>query len=86
MMAGKTVARIADGIITSIIPSGSLQVIDTSILADSIMAGSPLIDTNGTLVGISTSAARAASPTGFLSASALTTPPADPVASGSDGQ
>src|SRR3989344_532885 len=86
MMAGKTVARIADGIITSIIPSGSLQVIDTSILADSIMAGSPLIDTNGTLVGISTSAARAASLTGFLSASALTTPPADPVASGSDGQ
>lgn len=74
MLAGKTVARIADGIITSLVPSGgksSPQVIDTNINPDSIMDGSPLIDTDGTLLGLSTSVARAASPSGFISASAL---------------
>jgi hypothetical protein len=69
-LAGKTVARIAGGLITSIIPD-SYQMIDTSVAIDSILPGSPLIDTNGSLVGISTSVSRASSQSAFLPVSAI---------------
>ena len=73
-LAGKTIARVAEGIITSIVPPSSpsdSQIIDTDISGSSIMAGSPLIDTNGGLLGISTSHARESSATGFISASVV---------------
>ena len=73
MLAGNTVARIADGIVTALIPAtGSTpQIIDTGISRDSIMDGSPLVDTGGNLVGLSTGVARETSPSGFIPASAL---------------
>jgi hypothetical protein len=73
MLAGNTLARIGDGIITSIVPGAtkSFSTIDTNILADSIMDGSPLIDTDGTLIGMSTGFSRAISGSGFLAAPAL---------------
>jgi len=78
MLAGKTVSRIAAGIITTFAPSAenAPQVIETDIAADSVMSGSPLINTDGTLVGMSTGVARAISPSGFITAATLM-PPAE---------
>lgn len=76
-LSGKTVARIADGIVTAILPGAQpsdLQIIDTGIAVASIMPGSPLIDTNGSLVGMSTAFARESSANGFLEASVLMHP------------
>jgi S1-C subfamily serine protease len=72
-LSGRTVSRIADGIITTLFPAqkGAPQVIDTGIAAESIVSGSPLIDTDGSLIGVSTSVARASSSSGFVSGSAL---------------
>jgi hypothetical protein len=73
-LAGKTVTRIADGIITALVPAASdaaPQTIETNIAPDSILAGSPLIDTNGSFIGISTGAARAAGASDFIPASTL---------------
>jgi len=76
-LSGKTIARVAEGIVTSIIPASptlGAKVIDTDITETSIMAGSPLIDTNGSLVGISTGAGRQSSPSGFVTASVIMKP------------
>ena len=76
-IAGKTVARIAAGIITSILPGADTKdtpIIDTDIPSSSIMAGTPLVDTDGGLVGLSTATSRAAAPAGFLRASVLANP------------
>jgi hypothetical protein len=73
MLAGNTLARIGDGLITAIVPAGtqSASSIETNISGDSIMDGSPLIDTDGTLLGLSTGLSRQSSPSGFVIASAL---------------
>ncbi len=74
MIAGDTLARIGDGIVTSLAPlsTGSAsQIIETDIGPDSIMPGSPLIDTNGDLVGLSTGAVRSVSSSAFVDVSAL---------------
>lgn len=63
-IAGKTVARIAPGVITAMPTS---TVIDTNIDTGSIVPGSPLVNTDGNIVGISTSVSRATSDSGFLS-------------------
>lgn len=77
MLSGKTVARIGDGIIESLVPGGDASpsplVIDTNIPADSIMSGSPLVNTEGHLLGMSTSVSRFISTGGFVAASALMT-------------
>lgn len=72
-LAGKSAPRIAAGIITALISSDEAgpQVIDTDIGADSVLVGSPLITTDGNLLGIRTGVARTASPSGFISASVL---------------
>jgi len=73
-IAGKSVARIDAGIITALIAStddSGPQVIDTNVGLDSILGGSPLITTEGNLLGLRTGVARATSPTGFVSASVL---------------
>lgn len=72
-VAGKTASRISNGIVTAL-PNGegeSVPVVETSIGESDVMAGSPLINTNGELVGISTSASRAVTKRGFTPASAL---------------
>src|SRR3990167_2018677 len=72
VMAGKTADRIADGIITALVPrSGAGDLLETNIPEGVPMMGSPLINTDGAVVGISTEAARAISAAGFISAAAL---------------
>ena len=76
-ISGKTVSRIADGLVTSIPPASedSAPMIDTNIATDSILDGSPIINTDGTVVGISTSVSRAANASRFIAASVLLAPP-----------
>ena len=71
VIAGKTVSRIAPGVVTAM-PADS--VIDTNITAGSITAGSPLVNLDGNIIGISTSVSRAVSDSGFLTASVLVAP------------
>lgn len=73
-IAGKSVARIVPGVVTSM-PQDT--VIDTNVSGDSILAGSPIINTDGNIIGISTSAARFSAASAFTSAITLL-PPAEP--------
>ncbi|MBI4133065.1 trypsin-like peptidase domain-containing protein, partial [Candidatus Uhrbacteria bacterium] len=70
-LSGKTIPRIADGLVTALIPQGENPngVIDTNISRDFVMEGSPLIDTEGGVIGVSSWASRASSPGGFISSS-----------------
>jgi S1-C subfamily serine protease len=72
-LSGKTVARIVPGLITAI-PNETT--IDTDISGDSLFGGSPLINTDGDLIGVSTGVSRASSSSGFMSAALLIAPPA----------
>jgi hypothetical protein len=68
-LSGKTVSRVAEGIVTTLLSEGT--VIDTDIKESSILPGSPLINLDGVVIGVSTGASRASSNTGFLLASQL---------------
>ncbi|HEY4488121.1 MAG TPA: serine protease [Candidatus Paceibacterota bacterium] len=68
-LSGRTVARVALGIVTSLLDKS--RVIDTDIDKDSILPGSPLTDIDGTVVGVSTGVSRASSPSGFMSSTAM---------------
>lgn len=69
-LSGKSVARIASGIVTALLgESGS--VIDTNVPENSILPGSPLVDSTGNLVGVSTGMSRALSAQGFIAATEL---------------
>lgn len=72
-LSGKGLPRIADGIIVALHPASEKvsDILETNISESSIMRGSPLIDTDGGLIGISTEIARATSGSGFLSSSSL---------------
>ncbi len=70
-LSGKTVSRIASGLVTALLTEGKTSVIDTNVAESSIMSGSPLIDTSGNLVGVSTGMARASSGQGFMAATEL---------------
>lgn len=73
-LAGKSAPRVAVGIVTTLIASSDEegpQVIDTDIAVGSILPGSPLITTEGNLLGLRTGVARAVSDSGFVSASVL---------------
>lgn len=70
-LSGKTVARIANGLVTALLQSDSGTVIDTNVSQGDILLGSPLIDTSGTLIGVSTSVARSSSAQGFIAATEL---------------
>ncbi len=80
VLAGKNVVRIGAGIVTMISAAteASPEIIDTDIAADSIISGSPLIDSDGSLLGISTSVSRTASPSGFISGAILLKPAPKP--------
>lgn len=73
VLSGKNIPRITDGIVTALIPhtEGKDFVIDTNVPPDFIMGGSPLISTEGVLLGINTSLSRASSQNGFIPASVL---------------
>ena len=70
-LSGKTVARIASGLVTALLQADSGTVIDTNVAESSIMPGSPLVDTNGNLIGVSTGVSRASSGQGFIAAAEL---------------
>lgn len=74
-LSGKSVPRIASGLVVALVPSGgegnAPQIIETDISANSIANGSPIINTTGALVGISTGVSRASTASGFVSAATL---------------
>ena len=73
-LGGKTTPRIAGGLVTALIAAADdkgPQVIDTDIGVEAILPGSPLITTEGNLLGLRTGIARTASDSGFISASVL---------------
>jgi S1-C subfamily serine protease len=70
-ISGRSVSRIGNGLVTALPQSESGIVFDTNIDNESIMRGSPLIDTSGNLVGVSTGIARTSFAQGFLSATEL---------------
>jgi len=72
-LSGKNIPRIADGLVTALIPLAleTGLVIDTNISSDLVMPGSPLINTEGAVIGLSTSVSRATSQEGFMAASSL---------------
>lgn len=72
-IAGRTVERILPGIVTSM-PKEAI--IDTNIPEASILPGSPIINTDGNVVGVSTGASRTSSSSGFVS-SILLLPPTE---------
>lgn len=74
VIAGRSVARIGAGLVTTLTTSSEedgVKVIDTDISSDLIIAGSPLINTDGSLLGIRTYVARATSLSGFITSAVL---------------
>lgn len=71
VLSGKSIPRIVDGLVTALVPQGEGKdpVIDTNVSADFVVAGSPLVDTEGNFLGVSTSVSRASSPGAFISSS-----------------
>jgi hypothetical protein len=73
-LSGSTVSRVASGMIVSLSPgsaTSSPQILETSIPGGSSAPGSPLIDTDGALVGLNLASSRAAGASDFVSASML---------------
>gem|GEM_PF-136393 len=74
MLSGKSVARVEEGIITAIMPvaEGSEDVvIDTNIAPETIIAGAPLFNTNGEIVGVSSGVSRTSSVKGFTASTSF---------------
>ena len=79
LLSGKTATRIATGIITALSPlsegiKDAIQVLDTSVTKNDILSGSPIMNTEGNILGVSTGASRASSETGFIAAKAIHLP------------
>lgn len=70
-LSGKSVSRIAPGVVTAMLPGDGPSIVDTNIPTDSILSGSPIINTQGEVRGVSTGVSRSSSSQGFISASAL---------------
>lgn len=73
-LAGKTAPRIAPGVVTALTPVGGGRIIDTNISVDVLLDGSPIISTDGLLIGVRTSASRASSLSGFIPSTVLLAP------------
>jgi microcompartment protein CcmK/EutM len=73
LLAGESSPWVGSGLVSSIqnAPDGLLPLVKTDISGDNVIYGSPLIDTSGTLVGISTQASRSINGTAFLSVAAI---------------
>ena len=69
-LSGKVSTHIASGIVTAV-PGGEPQIIETDVVTDSILPGTPLIDTSGNVIGISTGVSRASQSSGFIGVMAL---------------
>lgn len=81
-LANKSRVRIAQGIITDIVPqtpsglSLAADIFETSISGDAVMPGGILANTDGEIIGMSTASSRGEYPGGFISSSAFTRQPA----------
>jgi putative serine protease PepD len=73
MIAGESNAWIGSGLISSLVPSGGAAgtLVKTDISGDNVLYGSPLIDTAGNLIGLSTDVSRANSGSAFVPFSAI---------------
>lgn len=75
-LSGKSATKIAVGVITALSPlsdEDKIPVLETNIQDSDIISGSPIIDTDGNVIGVSTIASRASSKSAFLSATGLQT-------------
>lgn len=82
-LANKSRIRIAQGIITALVPQKPQSapaeadvIIETNISGDAIMPGGILLNTDGEVIGISTGTSRMQSPGAFMASSALIKRPA----------
>jgi S1-C subfamily serine protease len=72
LVSGKASNRVAQGLVTALsADDGSVPQIETDIGKDVIMPGSPIIDTDGTVVGVSTKASRSSNASGFIAGASL---------------
>jgi len=68
-LSGRTASRVAQGIVAALMAEAT--VIDTDIASGSITSGSPLLNLDGAVVGVSTGTSRASSQSGYLSSSVI---------------
>lgn len=73
-VSGKSSTRIAPGLVTTLIAAGGGHIIDTNIASDVLLPGSPIVSTQGALIGVSTAVSRTSSSQGFIPAAVLLTP------------
>ena len=75
MIAGESNPSIGSGLISSIVPTDGAAgtLVKTDISGDNVLYGSPLIGTDGTLVGLSTEVSRSTSGSAFVPVSAIST-------------
>lgn len=73
-LSGNATTRVSDGIIQALQPAtdSSPLIVETSIPDSGIMYGSPLVGTDGSLLGVSTTVSRVSNESGFIPAAALT--------------
>jgi hypothetical protein len=76
-ISGQKLTAIAQGLVTQIDPSDPSTNVPETLVTDidpsSILPGSPIIDTNGDVVGVSTGVSRASSASGFIPTSVIGT-------------
>ncbi len=68
LISGKSSNRVAQGLVTSL---SSASQIETDIGKDVIMQGSPIIDTDGRVLGVSTKVSRSSDASGFIAGISL---------------
>ncbi len=71
--SGKSILRVEDGLVAALVPGKEPvgTIIDTNIAPGGIVEGAPLINTDGEVIGVSTSVSRASSPGGFIASTSL---------------
>lgn len=67
LLSGQSSTSVGSGLISSIAGNGdsSQALVKTDISGDNVLYGSPLLDTNGSLIGLSTSVSRASAASAF---------------------
>lgn len=75
LIAGQSNPWVGSGLISSLVPAdgATVALVKTDISGDNVLYGSPLIDTDGNLVGISTEVSRSTSASAFIPVSAIKT-------------
>jgi hypothetical protein len=72
LISGRSANRVAQGLVTNLPPEvGGISQIETDLSKDVIIPGSPIIDADGTVVGVSTKVSRTSEVSGFIAAASL---------------